>query len=352
MPGTFFTVDGPLNVHPVAGQCRAANLAQLARFGQENGRDIRPVLERNGLVARVLCDPDNLIGTRQMVAVLEECSETFEDSLFGLRLAAIQGADVFGCITALCRSAPTLRSGLQCLIDYLPVVHSPDCKILLVEGQDTARLEWTVETDLGANDQANLQAAMLNVQLLRVIGGDNFTPDWISLSVAARNEDAEEIARLLGCRTLLGRARNAIAFSCSALGKSVSTASHVPYRLIRGYLDSLSAVKSNSIADRVEAYVRGALSTGYCSLERCAENISVSVRTLQHHLATEGVLFSELVEREREILSKTYLANGDLSLVEIAQRLGYGDQTSFGRAFKRWTGVTPNDFRRIRSRRY
>jgi AraC-like DNA-binding protein len=71
----------------------------------------------------------------------------------------------------------------------------------------------------------------------------------------------------------------------------------------------------------------------------------MSVRTLQSRLAGEGVRFSELVERQREGLARSLLARRDLSLDEIAERLGYGEQTSFGRAFKRWTKMTPQQFR-------
>jgi AraC-like DNA-binding protein len=103
--------------------------------------------------------------------------------------------------------------------------------------------------------------------------------------------------------------------------------------------------QSHSIVDRVESYVRGALSSGTCSVERCAEKLGMSVRTLQARLAAESGRFSELVESQRERLAKALLAQRQLTLDEIADRLGYGEQTSFGRAFKRWTGMTPQQFR-------
>ena len=69
------------------------------------------------------------------------------------------------------------------------------------------------------------------------------------------------------------------------------------------------------------------------------------MRTLQARLSSEGVKFSELVENQRATLAKAHLSQRNLSLDEIADRLGYGEQTSFGRAFKRWTGMTPQQFR-------
>ena len=48
---------------------------------------------------------------------------------------------------------------------------------------------------------------------------------------------------------------------------------------------------------------------------------------------------------KRAKLAKSHLAQRQLTLDEIADRLGYGEQTSFGRAFKRWTGLTPQQYR-------
>ena len=123
------------------------------------------------------------------------------------------------------------------------------------------------------------------------------------------------------------------------------SANRLLYRLLGSYLQRVKSAQGQSIIDKVESYVRGALATGSCAIERCAEKTGMSVRTLQSRLAAEGARFSELVEKQRETLAKAHLAEGRLSLDEIADRLGYGEQTSFGRAFKRWTGLTPQQFR-------
>ena len=97
--------------------------------------------------------------------------------------------------------------------------------------------------------------------------------------------------------------------------------------------------------DRVDSFIRGSLASGTCSIERCAEKLGLSVRTLQARLAEENARFSEMVETSRAALAKSHLSQKLLSLDEIADRLGYGEQTSFGRAFKRWTGMTPQQYR-------
>ncbi|MBW8783716.1 MAG: AraC family transcriptional regulator ligand-binding domain-containing protein [Novosphingobium sp.] len=346
MPETsFFSLDGPIDVAPSDGQCRAANLSGLADWARQRGRDARGIVERHGLEPRVLSDPESLVAPQQIADVLEYCSTAFDDPLFGLHIGSVQDPEVFGCVTALCRAAPTVRAGIRCLIDYLPVIHAPDCEVVLIEGRETAELSWLVNTDLGINDQANYQAAMLNVKLLQAIGGPAFRPSYVSLSAEARPADLPEIERLLGCKLHQRSRRNAVAFPVQTLEQTVPSANRLLFRLLGSYLEQVKHAHSRSIIDRVESYVRGALASGTCSVERCAEKIGLSVRTLQVRLAAEGARFSDLVEGQREHLAKNHLAQRRLSLDEIAERLGYGEQTSFGRAFKRWTGMTPQQFR-------
>ncbi|HEX8059021.1 MAG TPA: AraC family transcriptional regulator ligand-binding domain-containing protein [Novosphingobium sp.] len=342
---TFFSLDGPLDIAPGGGQVRAANFAGLADLARQFGRDARGIVERHGMEARVLTDPESLITPQQMADTLEYCSTLFDDPLFGLHMATVQDPEVFGCVTALCRSAPTIRAGIRCLIDYLPVVHAPDCEVVLIEGRETAELAWLVNADMGVNDQANYQAAMLNVKLLQSIAGPSFKPSWVSLSADTRATDMPELERLLGCKVTSRNSHNSIAFPAHSLDQAVPSANRLLFRLLGGYLETVKAAHSLSIIDRVESYIRGSLASGRCTIERCADKIGTSVRTLQAKLAAENARFSELVENQRAALAKSHLAQRQLSLDEIADRLGYGEQTSFGRAFKRWTGMTPQQYR-------
>lgn len=342
---SFYSLDAPLDVPPGGGQVRAANFAGLADVARQLGRDPRGIVERHGLEARVLTDPESLIAPQQLADVLEYCSTEFDDPLFGLHIATRQDPEVFGCVTALCRAAPTVRAGIRCLIDYLPVVHAPDCEVVLMEGRETAELTWLVNTDIGVNDQANYQAAMLNVKLLQAMAGPQFRPTWISLSADPRDTDLPELERALGCRVRSRANRNAIAFPAQALEQAVPSANRLLFRLLGGYLEQLRAASGPGIGERVEGYISGALASGACSVERCAERMGLSVRTLQARLSAEGLRFSDMVEARRERLARVWLAQRRLSLDEIAERLGYGEQTSFGRAFKRWTGQTPHQFR-------
>jgi len=71
----------------------------------------------------------------------------------------------------------------------------------------------------------------------------------------------------------------------------------------------------------------------------------MSARTLQRRLGNAGARFVDLVDAVREEQARLLVRAAELPLAEITYRLGYAELSAFLRAFKRWTGSTPNEFR-------
>ena len=343
----FFGLDGPLDALPGEGQMRAANFEGFGDLVRNCGGDPRWVLERHGMDLSAIRDPDYYINCQSLVDVLEYCSAAFDQPLFGLRLAQNQEPDVYGCVTALCRAAPTVRHAIASLMEYIPVVHSPITMMELVEGKDTAELRWAVGADLGTNNQAHYQAVVLDMKVLKLVGGRAFRPSYVNLTVDTRRKDIPEVETSLGCTFHSRAMTSAIAFPTAILNQPVATANRLLFRLLGGYLERVKSASRTTIVERVEDYVRGSLPSGTCSIERCARKLGSSVRALQLDLSEHGVRFSDILEKQRVELAKSYLEQGQLSLDEIAVLLGYSEQSSFGRAFKRWTGSTPQRFRAV-----
>ena len=348
---TFFSLDGPLDSMPTERQMRTANLTGFSGLVRNLGADPRDILERHGITPRAIHDPDFYIDCKALVDTLEYCSRSFNDPLFGLRLAQLQEPDVYGSVAALCRAAATVRDGVKCFIDYIPVVHSPVVIMELAEGKEIAELRWSVRNNLGINSQANYQAVMLNLKLLKLLGGHEFRPRYVSLAVDARSRDIAEVESRIGCQFRTSPALNAIAFPVSVLDQPVASANRLLFQLVGGYLDRVKAQSRTTIVQRVEDYVRGSLASGICSIEHCARKLGSSVRTLQANLSEHGLKFSDILEKQRIDLAQSYLETGQRSLDDVAALLGYSEQSSFGRAFKRWTGVTPKQYRRKQTAR-
>ncbi|MBD8525635.1 helix-turn-helix transcriptional regulator [Pseudomarimonas arenosa] len=109
--------------------------------------------------------------------------------------------------------------------------------------------------------------------------------------------------------------------------------------------------QSASWQQKVESVLIELLPSGESNVQSVANRLALSPRTLQRHLADEGLRFQHLLNATRERLAKRYLSQSPLAPGEIAFLLGFRDSNSFLRAFKTWTGATPGEFRRLDSNR-
>lgn len=96
--------------------------------------------------------------------------------------------------------------------------------------------------------------------------------------------------------------------------------------------------------ERTEQCTFALLKNGNADLSQTAESMDISVRSLRRHLADEGTNYRTILETTRRKLCEQYLLEQRISLAEIAERLGYSEQSAFNRAFKKWFDETPKAY--------
>lgn len=108
----------------------------------------------------------------------------------------------------------------------------------------------------------------------------------------------------------------------------------------------VSAQELPTLTVAIRARLRDELANGRCDAAHMAKLLGLSERTMQRALSREACTFSGLVDDFRRDEALRLVGDPDVPLVEVASRLGYGEQTSLTRAFRRWTGQTPRQSRR------
>lgn len=112
---------------------------------------------------------------------------------------------------------------------------------------------------------------------------------------------------------------------------------------------------SSGKASRADPAQVGALAaelvlTGPLTVGRIADRLGTSSRTLQRHLAEQGVSRRAIVGESRLGIARVLLCKTDLDIQEIAARTGYGTPSGFARAFARWAGSPPRKYRKASGR--
>jgi AraC-like DNA-binding protein len=108
------------------------------------------------------------------------------------------------------------------------------------------------------------------------------------------------------------------------------------------YLSSPATDFTGSLRQLIKEHLK----EGYFNVTLAAQAAGMSTRSLQRYLTAEGLSYSRLVDQVRFDLAMIWLQQPTLQLNDIAFELGYREPANFTRAFKRWTGISPTEFRR------
>ncbi len=109
----------------------------------------------------------------------------------------------------------------------------------------------------------------------------------------------------------------------------------------------LQTKNSDPLVLRVTKIIVEHLPSGDATIDKAASELFISKRKLQRLLNEEGTSFITILNQTREEIAKQYVRNKDMNLTEIAFLLGFSEQSTFSRSFKRWTGKSPSSFRNV-----
>lgn len=242
-------------------------------------------------------------------------------------------------------TADNVRQALE-LVERFSELRLLGANIRLIEDGDNAKL--LVDTDLTLQPLRDAVLAALMVgfgQMAQVVTGETlYGVAYIEIDEEPRYRD---IMYRLPAQIHFKQAQNVICFDASYLDLPLLMSDTASMQLaVKQCEQELAAIGHFSPFIReVRALVHDS-SVGFRSLEAVAEMLNQSERTLKRQLAQEGTTFSDILEDMRRQEAIRLLLNSSESLDRIAEALGYSDVANFNRAFKRWTGTTPGQYRR------
>lgn len=158
--------------------------------------------------------------------------------------------------------------------------------------------------------------------------------------------DIAQYEDFFGCTVTFNSEYTGIVFESEVLSLPLLGYSPDLLKVLIGYADLLVSKKHKSAANEViTQFIIESLATKVPSLEDVASYLGVSARSLQRKFQQQGTNFKTIVDDVRKEYAFSYLLQTNYKMSYIAQILGFSEQSVFQRAFKRWTGVTPGEYR-------
>ena len=188
---------------------------------------------------------------------------------------------------------------------------------------------------------------MLTVMVRWVRWGAGPKLNLLQVNMRARTAPMEELHQLVGGARILSNQRaTSIVIPSDQFGGSRQEIPQKDTEIWRRNRESLERSSwSEDLAGSLRMVLPAYLPDGSPDIQLAARLTGNSVRTFQRRLKEQGLSFSRLLEDLRHDLSIFHLRHSNLQIAEISRELGYRDPAIFTRAFRRWTGKTPSEFR-------
>lgn len=332
------------------GDLSVGFVEMLAAAVRSQGRDPLALLESFGLDAARLAGAGARLSIPRYMRLGHAAIELCNDPALGLRMGQHSRLAQLGLAGITAAQAPTVREAARALIRFEPLFaanyrgHSS-----FLEDPQGAWLQFYSISPYNGYNRFVVDC-LLSAWLHQLSGlaGRPLQAERIEIEFPAP-EYAQAWAGLSSAPVHFGAAHNRLRLSQADL--SLRNAAHCPstwaelLKLCERELEQLT--RTRSLAERI-AHLLGPLLNGgrEPGLEEVAARLKMPSWTLRRKLAEEGTQFRTLLNDTRRDLAQAYIRDTELAFGEVAYLLGFASAEAFQRAFKRWCGMTPGEFRR------
>jgi AraC-like DNA-binding protein len=323
----------------------ATFILPIAQALRHSGVDAMEVIESAGVDPASVINPDRRIPVPQMQALLSSCVAATDDEAFGLLAAEQLQPQVLHGLGLAWLASDTVRDGLLRTVRFCKLM-STGVHLELVEEGEFVHLNIgpTVDDDNFVFAGRDFTVGVI-VRMCRLTLGEFIAPYLIEME-RPQPQQPDRWEYLLASRVSFGCPAARIIFSRADIMEPLATGDPALARVndeqTQSYLDSFLA---QTTAHEVVEKIVEKLASGPPSQQQIADSLHISNRTLQRKLKSEGTSFMDLLQDTRLQLARKYLGQRSRSVVETSYLLGFSEPSTFSRAFKRWTGMAPAEYR-------
>jgi AraC-like DNA-binding protein len=304
------------------------------------------LLRAAGIDAARLAEADARFD-RHAFAALQTCAmDLTRDDALGLHVLDRVHDGAFDLVSQLVVLAPSLREALALCQQFQPLLVD-DSFLTLLETRTTATVQCHLARTSERADRMLAELALAGLtRMVRVFGGRDASPQAVTCE-HPRPEHHHEYTRIFGDTVRFDQPATTVVFDRAVLDRTQLHQHPEVYGLLRTQAQvALDRVTTDvGLADQVKRYLLARPPAKLPALSTAARDLGLSPRSLRRRLADEGTSYRAVVQDVLESAAGLLLRNPKQTIQETAHALGFENVGAFHRAFKRWTGLTPMQYR-------
>lgn len=323
-------------------------LLRMAYEGMRSANiDADAVLAKVGLNASVLKEPDLRTPHDAQEWFWQAAEEVSDDEYIGLHLGEHIPIFKGQVLEYLFLSSPTFGEGIRRSLNYQRLLSDASEGELILRGNEASLEKVFLSKRLHHYNECGV-AGM--IKFFRSVTDDAFKPKRVGF-VHSQHAEIEEYERVFGCEVLFDQPSTSVHFDRDLL--ALPSAHHEPalLRLHEQFAsEQVARLEKQDLVTQVSRLIAELLESGEANLEEIANRLEIKPRQLRTRLADVDTNFNQLVADYRCRLAKRLLGGTDESIDEIVYLTGFSEPSTFYRAFKRWVGMTPIEYRRAKKK--
>jgi AraC-like DNA-binding protein len=326
---------------------QAKAVEKIVRAAVARGVAARDLYRAAGVNPAGLNDPDRRIPFAEVVALYEQGARLTKDDAFGLHVGETVDPKAFDVLGYSVINSSTLGEGIDRAVRYNSIwTNGSYLSIDRASALTRIGYFYLDESITERRHDAEMTLAAL-ASLSRNVTNTDVSPARVKFQ-HDRPADTSEHKRIFRCPVEFNAPANEYFIDSSALALPIVKADPGLCAVLDRHAEALieKYPRADTLIERVRTMIKDELSGGNASLEQVAHNLSMSGRTLQRKLREHGTSHQELLDQMRRELAIRYLQEPEMAICEVAYLLGFSESSALHRAFKRWTGQTPKEFRR------
>ncbi len=213
---------------------------------------------------------------------------------------------------------------------------------------DLSRIKLNREAHRRGMELSTEASLSATVVVLQAMTEQDISPVQVSFKHSAP-EDLTDHEKAFKCPILFDQPEYSITYKTEDLNlKTAKADSSINSYLVKQVEEKTKGIKipGSSFVRDVENLIKDGLPTGIPSIQSISELLAMSNRTLTRRLSEAGVTYRDLIKKTQEQIAKDMLRDDTNSIGDIAFLTGFSEQSAFNRAFKKWSGITPSDYRK------